>query len=238
TTNLAAFMLNAETGTVNFGNGTVGQRPISGRLNVAAYSYAKGSGASGNIAALVSTPDRPDEVFLASDGKLTQLTHVNDELLSKIELSKAEYVHFKSKDGTPVSGYLYRPIGYAQGTKVPALLRPHGGPVWAYFADFDHEAQLFAANGYAVLLPNPRGSEGYGQKFCQAIFADWGSKDYQDDMAMVDWAIAEGIADPDRLGVGGRAYGGISTAFIIGPARRFKARISGAGERVKHSSHG
>jgi len=236
TMNVAAYVLNSESGTVTFGNGAMGKRPIDGRLTVSAYS--QGSGASGNIAATVSTPDRPDEVFLASGGKLTQLTHVNDDLLSKIELSKGEYVHFKSKDGTQVGGYLYRPVGYTAGTKVPALLRPHGGPVWAHYADFDHEAQIFAANGYAVLLPNPRGSEGYGQKFCQAIFADWGNKDYQDDMAMVDWAVAEGIADPDRLGVGGWSYGGISTDFIIAQTRRFKAAISGAGEALNISYYG
>src|SRR5262249_1610022 len=127
TMNVAAYVLNSDSGTISFGNGVVGKRPIDGRLTVSAYS--QGSGASGNIAATISTPDRPEEVFLASGGKLTQLTHVNDDLLSKLDLPKVEYVHFKSKDGTPVSGYLYRPVGYAAGTKVPTLLRPHGGPV-------------------------------------------------------------------------------------------------------------
>ena len=239
TQNLAAYTVNSETGTVSFGNGALGKRPIPGRLSVGAYSLRKGAGASGNIAALVSTPERPDEVFvLAADGKLSQLTHVNDELLSKIQLSIGEYVHFKSKDGTAVSGYLYRPVGAAPGTKVPTLVRPHGGPVGAYLAEFEDEAQIFAANGYAVLLPNPRGSSGYGQKFCQAIFADWGNKDYQDDMAMLDWAIEQGIADPQRLGVGGWSYGGISTDFIIGQTRRFKAAISGAGEALNISYYG
>jgi len=83
--------------------------------------------------------------------------------------------------------------------------------------------------GYAVLLPNPRGSTGYGQEFCKAIFADWGNKDYQDDMAFVDFALAQGLADPDKLGVGGWSYGGISTDFIIGQTNRFKAAITGAG---------
>jgi dipeptidyl aminopeptidase/acylaminoacyl peptidase len=210
---------------------------------VSGYSFRKGGGAGGNvaseaIAALVSTPERPDEVFLLAGGKLTQLTHVNDELLAKIQVSPGEYVHFKSKDGTTVSGYLYRPLDYTPGTKVPTLVRPHGGPVYAYYAEFQDEAQIFAANGYAVLLPNPRGSSGYGQKYCQAIFADWGNKDYQDDMAMVDWAVQQGIADPERLGVGGWSYGGISTDFIIGQTRRFKAAISGAGEALNVSFYG
>jgi dipeptidyl aminopeptidase/acylaminoacyl peptidase len=243
TQNLAAYTLNRESGTVSFGDGVLGKRPIDGRVAVSGYSFRKGGGAGGNvagegIAALVSTPERPDEVFILAAGKLTQLTHVNDELLAKIQLAAGEYVHFKSKDGTTVSGYLYRPAGYTPGTKVPTLVRPHGGPVYAYYAEFQDEAQIFAANGYAVLLPNPRGSSGYGQKYCQAIFADWGNKDYQDDMAMVDWAVEQGIADPERLGVGGWSYGGISTDFIIGQTRRFKAAISGAGEALNVSFYG
>src|SRR5207302_5909610 len=133
---------------------------------------------------------------------------------------------------------IYPPIDYAPGTKVPTLLNPHGGPVGQYSASFYHLAQLYAANGYAALLPNPRGSSGYGQKFCEAIWADWGNKDYQDDMAMVDYAIAQGIADPDKLGVGGWSYGGISTDFIIGQTNRFKAAISGAGAAEFTSLYG
>ena len=212
---------------VSFGDGQLGARPVPGRLMVNGYSV--GAGASGNIAAQIATADRPDEIFLVSQGKLTQLTHVNDALFSQLNLSHGEYVHFKSKDGTQISGYLYKPLDYSPGQKYPTLLIPHGGPQWAYYAEFSHLAQLYAANGYAVLFPNPRGSTGYGQDFCKAIFADWGNKDFQDDMAIVDYAIEQGIADPDRLGVGGWSYGGISTDFIITQTTRFKAAISGAG---------
>jgi dipeptidyl aminopeptidase/acylaminoacyl peptidase len=137
-----------------------------------------------------------------------------------------------------VSGYLYLPLDYTPGKKVPTLLNPHGGPVGQYTANFYHLAQLYAANGYAVLLPNPRGSSGYGQKFCEAIFADWGNRDYQDDVAMVDYAISQGIADPDKLGVGGWSYGGMSTDFIIAQTTRFKAAISGAGIALLPSGYG
>src|SRR5438270_8485235 len=164
-------------------------RPISGRLVVASYSLSK----DGAIAAQISTLDRPDEIFLSNEKDLTRLTKTNDALFSQLRLAQADYVHFKSKDGTSVSGYLYKPVDYAPGKKVPTLLNPHGGPVGQYSASFYHLAQLYAANGYAVLLPNPRGSSGYGQKFCDAIFADWGNKDFQDDMAMVDYAVAQGI---------------------------------------------
>jgi dipeptidyl aminopeptidase/acylaminoacyl peptidase len=211
-------------------------RPISGRLMLYDYSLAK----SGEIAARILTPDHPDEIYSvpAVGGKLTQITHVNDALMAQLKVSPAEYVHFKSKDGTPVSGYIYKPLDYATGKKYPTLLFPHGGPVWAYYAEFDHQVQLFAANGYVVLLPNPRGSSGYGQKFCRAILADWGNKDFQDDMAIVDYAIAQGIVDPEKLGVGGWSYGGISTDFIIAQTTRFKAATSGAGSALFISMYG
>jgi len=198
-------------------------RPV-GAVNVSYYSLGK----SGVIAAQIGSLDRPDEVFLSNGSDLTRLTKTNDALISQLKLAQVDYVHFKSKDGTNVAGYLYKPVGYTPGKKVPAILNPHGGPVGQYTASFYHLAQLFAANGYAVLLPNPRGSSGYGQKFCEAIFADWGNKDFQDDMAMVDYAIAHGIADPDKLGVGGWSYGGMSTDFIIAQTARFKGAISGA----------
>jgi dipeptidyl aminopeptidase/acylaminoacyl peptidase len=209
-------------------------RPIGGRLMVNAYTVGK----TGDIAAQVATIDRPDEIFAVPDGKVTQVTHTNDALFQQLKLSHGEYVHFKSKDGTVIAGYLYKPLDYTPGKRVPTILRPHGGPVWAYYAEFSHLAQLFAANGYAVLFPNPRGSTGYGQKHAQAIFADWGNKDFQDDMAMVDYAFEQGIADPDKLGVGGWSYGGISTNFIITQTTRFKAAISGAGEFLYATNYG
>ena len=200
-------------------------RPVAGRFMLYDYSLSK----SGEIAAQITTLDRPNEIYTVLAGNLTRITHANDELLSRLQLAQGEYVKFKSKDGTTVSGYLYKPVGYTAGKKYPTILRPHGGPVWAYYAEFEHLAQLLAANGYVVLFPNPRGSTGYGQDYSKAIWADWGNKDYQDDMAMVDYAIAQGLADPDKLGVGGWSYGGISTDFIIGQTKRFKAAISGAG---------
>jgi dipeptidyl aminopeptidase/acylaminoacyl peptidase len=208
----------------------------SGSRTVNGYSLS--SSPVPSVVAQIATIDRPDELFIIEGNQYKQLTHVNDTLFSPLKLSHGEYVHFKSKDGTPVSGYLYKPLNYTPGQKYPTLLIPHGGPVWAYYAEFSHLAQLFAANGYAVLFPNPRGSTGYGQDYCKAIFADWGNKDFQDDMAMVDFAIEQGIADPDKLGVGGWSYGGISTDFIITQTTRFKAAISGAGAAEFSSLYG
>jgi dipeptidyl aminopeptidase/acylaminoacyl peptidase len=210
--------------------------PSVARQMLYAYSVAN----NGAIAEQISLMERPDEVyFQATDTeKPARLTHTNDELMSQLKLAQGEYVHFKSKDGTSVAGYLYKPLDYVAGKKYPTLLRPHGGPVWSFYAEFQAQAQLMAANGYVSLLPNPRGSTGYGQKFSQAIFADWGDKDYQDDMAIVDYAVEKGIADPDKLGVGGHSYGAISTDFIIVQTTRFKAAISDAGEALNISNYG
>jgi len=209
-------------------------RPISGRLTVGAFNLGKDD----EIVAQIGTLDRPDEIFLQKGGELTRLTKTNDALMAQLRLAPVEYVHFKSKDGTAVAGYLYKPVDYDTAKKVPTLLQPHGGPVSQYGASFNHMFQLYAAHGYAVLLPNPRGSSGYGEKFCAAIYADWGNKDFQDDMAMVDYAVEQGIADPEKLGVGGWSYGGISTDFIIAQTTRFKGAISGAGVALLTSFYG
>jgi dipeptidyl aminopeptidase/acylaminoacyl peptidase len=210
-------------------------RAISSQVVVSSYSISK----SGVLAAQVASADRPNEIFTGSgSGAPVRITHVNDAFLAKLRLVRPEYVKFKSKDGTTVAGYLFKPLDYTLGKKYPTWLHPHGGPVGSYHGDFDHFSQLMAANGYVVLEPNPRGSSGYGEAFCKAIYADWGNKDFQDDMAMVDYALAQGLADPDKLAVGGWSYGGISTDFIIAQSTRFKAAISGAGSSFFASLYG
>jgi len=211
-------------------------RLIGGRLMLYAYTVAR----NGVVAALITTPERPSEVFTmrAEGGEPKRITQTNDALMAQLKLSMPEYVSFKSKDGTTVRGFLYKPLDYVPRKKYPAILRPHGGPVWSYYAEFTDLAQLLTANGYVVLYPNPRGSTGRGEDYAKAIFADWGNKDFQDDMAMVDYAIAQGLVDPGKLGVGGWSYGGISTDFIITQTARFKAAISGAGATKFDSMYG
>ena len=116
----------------------------------------------------------------AADGKLTQISHQNDALFAELELGTTEEVGFKSKDGTDVHALLTKPVGYVAGTKVPLLLRIHGGPNSQEQHAFSFERQLFAANGYAILAVNYRGSAGRGQKFSRAIFADWGHYEVDD----------------------------------------------------------
>ena len=169
------------------------------------------------------------EVYAFENSGLRQLTHRNDALFSELELGQTEEVGFKSKDGTEVHGLLTYPVGYVKGTKVPLLLRIHGGPNGQDQHSFSTERQFFAANGYAVLAINYRGSSGRGQKFSRAIFADWGHYEVEDLQAGVNHVIAMGVADPDRLGVGGWSYGGILTDYMIASDTRFKAATSGAG---------
>jgi dipeptidyl aminopeptidase/acylaminoacyl peptidase len=170
-----------------------------------------------------------NEVYVWEQNGLRQLTQQNDSLLAELELGATEEVSFKSKDGTQVNGLLTYPVGYAKGARVPLLLRIHGGPNSQDQHSFSVERQMFAANGYAVLAVNYRGSAGRGQKFSRSIFADWGNYEVQDLLAGVDHVIAMGVADPEKLGVGGWSYGGILTDYLIATDNRFKGATSGAG---------
>jgi dipeptidyl aminopeptidase/acylaminoacyl peptidase len=180
----------------------------------------------GRTAALVSDPSRPTEVYAIEGGKLRALSNQN-AWLSDVQLAAVEDTSFASKDGTEVHGFLLRPVNGPAG-RVPTILRIHGGPQSAYNYAFSPEWQLLAANGYAVVAANPRGSTGRGQDFGKAIYAAWGSVDVPDVLGAVDDAVARGIADPNRLGVGGWSYGGMLTNFVIASDQRFKAATSGA----------
>ncbi len=179
--------------------------------------------------ALAGSDTRPNEIFAVENGALRQLTHQNTEIFAQIDIPPSEDISFKSKDGTEVHGLLTKPVGYVAGAKVPLLLRIHGGPNGQDAHSFNPEKQWFAANGYAVLNVNYRGSSGRGQKFSRAIFADWGHYEVEDLEAGVDRVIQMGVADPTRLGVGGWSYGAILTDYMIATDTRFKAATSGAG---------
>ncbi len=200
-------------------------RPIAGARTVESFNVGK----TGGIAALIAEVQVPEEVFLLEGEKLQDLTHVNREFLDEVRLAEYEEVQFKSKDGTPIEGFIVKPPAFSPEMKYPALLHIHGGPVSQFSKSFFFDAQLFAANGYVVVMVNPRGSSGYGQDFSRAIFADWGNKDVQDVLAGVDYAIAQGYVDPNRLGVGGWSYGGMMTNYVISQTDRFKGAIAGAG---------
>jgi dipeptidyl aminopeptidase/acylaminoacyl peptidase len=195
----------------------------------------------GSCAAALSGGDaKPTEVYRVdpANGSLVQITHQNDALFAQLDLGATEEVGFKAKDGTEVHALLTKPSGYVAGTKVPLLLRIHGGPNSQEQHTFSFERQLFAANGYAVLAVNYRGSAGRGQKFSRAIFADWGHHEVEDLEAGLDYVIGTGLADPNRLGVGGWSYGGILTDYMIATDPRLKAATSGAGTAFTVSFYG
>ena len=201
------------------------EKILGGPREVDGFDLAR----NGQLVVTSSQPQQPTEVFaLDKKGALRPLSKQNDEWLRGISLGVVEPIQAKSKDGTPVSGFLIKPVGYQAGRKYPTLLRIHGGPVAQFGYEFSFEWQYFAANGYAVVVANPRGSSGRGLEYSKAIYADWGNKDTDDVLAVVDYAVAQGLADPARLGVGGWSYGGIMTDQVIARDQRFKAAVSGA----------
>jgi dipeptidyl aminopeptidase/acylaminoacyl peptidase len=154
--------------------------------------------------------------------------------LPKLPLGRTEVIKWKSKDGLDIEGLLTYPANYEAGKKVPLILNIHGGPTGVFNETFIGRSGLypvavFAARGYAVLRPNPRGSGGYGRQFRFANYNDWGGKDYEDDQTGVDKVIAMGVADPDRLAIMGWSYGGFMTSWTITQTHRFKAAVIGAG---------
>jgi dipeptidyl aminopeptidase/acylaminoacyl peptidase len=185
--------------------------------------------AGGHVALEWTTDDKPAEIYALEDGALRQITHANDALVASLEIAPAKDISAKTKDGNEVHGLLTMPVGYKAGTKAPMILFIHGGPTAQDQHAFDTTRQLFAAHGYAVLNVNYRGSTGRGQAYSAAINADWGNKEVVDLMAMTDAALATGMIDADKLGVGGWSYGGILTDYTIASTTRFKAASSGAG---------
>ena len=200
------------------------QPVVPGRRMITAFDV----GDNGRIVVRSSTPERPYEIFTAENKELRCLSKQTDAFLAQVSLGKVEETSFKSKDGTEVHGFLVYPPNKKPAAKLPTILRPHGGPQSEFACEFDLEKQLFAAAGYLVILPNPRGSTGRGTDYAMGIYAAWGTVDVQDDLAAVDDAIARGLADPERLAVGGWSYGGMSTNYLIATTTRFKAAVSGA----------
>jgi dipeptidyl aminopeptidase/acylaminoacyl peptidase len=191
------------------------------------------------LAYTVADATKPDDIWVstAAGQNPRQLTAVNPQV-ADFALGSTEVVKWKASDGFEIEGILVKPIGYQPGTRYPTILQIHGGPYGRFQHGFNSRAQIFAANGYAVLMPNPRGSTGYGNKFTLANLRDWGGKDFQDLMAGVDELIRAGVADPERLAVMGGSYGGFMTFWTITQTNRFKAAIGHAAISDWYSFHG
>jgi dipeptidyl aminopeptidase/acylaminoacyl peptidase len=192
--------------------------------------------AAGHTALTATTDSAASEVFALESGKLRKLSSQNDAWLSEIQLGAVEDFSAKAKDGNEVHGLMTKPPDYQSGKKYPLILWIHGGPDM----QDDHglpfnlyplqvERQMFAAEGYVVLAVNYRGGSGRGAAYTKSIAADWGQKEVLDVQAAVDYAISSGVADPNKLAVGGWSYGGMMTDFTIASDPRFKVAIAGAG---------
>lgn len=186
-----------------------------------------------SIAYTVGLIEAPSEVFVANiDGsRERRLTSLNAEALRDVSLSRAEQLQFASADGTPVEGWLMYPHGYTpNGGPYPLVVSNHGGPHAADGYGFDFKSQYFAANGYFVLKVNFRSSTGYGEKFLWATWGAWGTKDGEDVMAGIDYAIARYPIDRARVATIGHSYGGFMTNWLMTQyPDRFAAAIPGAG---------
>lgn len=194
------------------------------------------------IAYTCETPTEPAELYSAvlatrsippRPAQAVALTSHNQEM-ARYAVGRTEVVEWQSVDGRRVEGVLVYPANYREGMRVPLVVKIHGGPAGAYVQNFQangygNNAQWYAADGYAMLMPNPRGSSGYGDEGQRAVIEDWGGLDFQDIMTGVDALIERGIAHPDSLGVMGWSYGGYMTAWTVTQTDRFKAAVNGAG---------
>jgi len=179
---------------------------------------------------VVSTSTRINDLFAldraASGASPKQLTHTNDELLSKLNLTEPEEIWYDTFDGKHIHAWLQKPPDFDAHKKYPLILNIHGGPHTAYGYIFDHEFQWMAAKGYVVLYPNPRGSTSYGEEFGNVIQYHYPGDDYKDLMAGVDEAIKRGYIDDKKLGVTGGSGGGLLTNWVVGQTSRFAAAVA------------
>ncbi len=210
------------------------QRKSAGRRVISGLSPGK----DGNFAVLATSPTQFTEVYALEGSNLRQLTKHNDPLAGELQLATTEDFQSKSKDGTDVHGLIVKPAGYKAGTSYPTLLIIHGGPNGQDQHAFSFDRELLAAQGYVVLAINYRGSAGRGNAWQKAIHGDWGNLEVVDLLGAVDEAVKQGVADPNRLGIGGWSYGGISTNYTIATDTRFKAAISGAGSSMQFTMYG
>ncbi len=172
----------------------------------------------------------PPEIVRASSGggAPVPLTRLNDAVLASHQLTTLEELFTDVADGSQIQSFVVKPAGFDPGKKYPAMMLIHGGPEgeWGESWTYRWNAQVFASAGYVVVMPNPRGSVGYGQAFTDAVNHDWGGKPYDDIMAVTDKAAKLSYVDPDRMVAAGGSYGGYMIDWILGHTTRFKALIT------------
>lgn len=193
----------------------------------AVMSYTASDDAS-KIALVISTSTNIGDLFVldTASGNLNQLTHINGELFSQINITDPEEIWYTSFDGKKIQGWIQKPPNFDPSKKYPLILEIHGGPHGAYGFIFTHEFQWMAAKGYVVLYVNPRGSTSYGQDFGNIIQYHYPGDDYKDLMAGVDEVIKRGYIDTSKMGVTGGSGGGVLTNWTVGHTTRFAAAVS------------
>lgn len=200
----------------NVGGTTIGRPYASG-----SYSVSQ----NGTLVYTQSRPEYPAELAVIDNKKEARLiTNLNADVLAYRELGQTEEVWYKSNfDGRDIQGWIVKPPFYEASKKYPLLVENHGGPILNYGDRFTAEIQLFAAAGYVVFYPNPRGSTSYGEEFGNLLKNNYPGQDYNDVMDGVDYLVDKGIVDNNKLYVTGGSAGGIMTAWMIGKNNRFKA---------------
>ena len=189
------------------------------------------------------TTTGPTELFrLERDGKdLKQITFINTEKVNPLEMNSLENFWFNGAEGTRVQGFLLKPPFFSTHNKYPLIFLVHGGPQGQWGDDFHYRwnAQMFASRGYVVVMINPRGSTGYGQKFTDEISKDWGGKVYVDLMNGLDEVLkAYSFIDSSRMAAAGASYGGYMMNWILGHTDRFKCIVSHDGVFNPASAYG
>jgi dipeptidyl aminopeptidase/acylaminoacyl peptidase len=180
------------------------------------------------------TGTAPSEIFRVSSsgGDSVPMTRLNDEALNSHQMTPLEEFWADAPDGARVQYFVVKPYGFDPSKKYPVLFMIHGGPqgFWGYDWSYRWNHQVFAAAGYVVVMPNPRGSTGYGQKFIDEINGDWGGKPFDDIMAVTDQVIGNlPYVDASRLTAAGGSYGGYMIDWMLGHTNRFKALITHSG---------
>jgi len=182
--------------------------------------------ANGIFAFCASDPSNPGELHIVANGAEARLTDLNPWLRERY-VAQPERYQFTAPDGWGIEGWLLKPENFDPGRLHPLVLEIHGGPHGQYGWAFFHELQMLAGMGYLVLYANPRGSDGYGERFRSEVVRDWGGKDYVDLMTAVDQLIERsGAVDTSRMGIGGGSYGGYMTNWAIGQTDRFAAAVA------------
>ncbi len=193
-----------------------GQRSIDG------FSVSKNE----NIAFIAMDFSHLDELYMIKNGKEKRLSGFNDNLLKNFNVSVPEYFGVTASDGKKIDSWIMKPVDFDASRKYPAVLEIHGGPKTTYGNAFFLEFQILASNGFVVIFSNPRGSDGYGEKFAD-IYGAYGKRDYRDLMEVIDHALKHfDFIDEKKLGVTGGSYGGYMTNWIVTQTDRFKAAVS------------